>query len=324
MDIHGTPLPALGTAPAPPENGILPNNLNDEPLAATLRALHAAVRLPPPGRLPPQGQQDINSGGARPHGQPTPGLTRYHNTNAIAARTMSSPDQAIDLTETSTGTKRAIAEMTLLDDIVREVRTEAKERVKAKRAKKTGPLPRSSFTAKTLHDRALAATTSGPNAAMVYHGAPATCSIAKLLEDYLLRENRSPDEYMEHGNDYTFWARTTKMTASEFANYKVHLIDLTTPHFGADVPPTIPPGARLRLRPGEHTVASYRYFPSEPALNFQKPSVFLFFVAGPLPREFYILNLLRGLDDDQLYVLAKCGRRALNVIFNLGTIMASQ
>ena len=99
---------------------------------------------------------------------------------------MSSPDQAIDLTETSIGTKRAIAEMNLLDDIVREVRTEAKERIKAKRAKRTGPLPRAPFTAKTLHDRATAATTSGPNAAMVYHGAPTTCSIAKLLEDYLL------------------------------------------------------------------------------------------------------------------------------------------
>ena len=128
---------------------------------------------------------------------------------------------------------------------------------------------------------------------------------------------------MEHGNDYTFWARTTKMTASEFANYKVHLIDLTTPHFGAESH-TIPPGTRLRLRPGDHTVASYRYFPSDPALKFQKPSVFLFFVVDPLPWEFYIMNLLRSLDDDQLYILAKCGRRALNVIFNLTAIMASQ
>ena len=82
-------------------------------------------------------------------------------------------------------------------------------------------------------------------------------------------------------------------------------------------------GARLRLRPGEHAAASYRYFPNEAALNFQKPSVFLFFVVDPLPWEFYIMNLLRSLDDDQLYILAKCGRRGLNVIFNLGTIMAS-
>ena len=117
---------------------------------------------------------------------------------------MSSTDQAIDLTETSTGTKRAIAEMTLLDDIVREVRTEARARAKAKRAKKTGPMLPYSITAKTLHDRALAATTSGPNDAMVFHGGSSTCSIAKLLEDYLLRENRAPADYMEHGNDYTF------------------------------------------------------------------------------------------------------------------------